>query len=234
MIEIIHEDPWLLVVNKPFGLLTQAPEGIASLQSSLEAQLWDRDRQAPRPFIGIPHRLDRVTTGIMVVARNQRALRRLCQQFAARKVQKIYRAIVAGKPPMNGRWEDRLRKIENVAKAEIVDLNDPEGRLAVLEFRSITTRDDRNGTMITEVEAAPETGRMHQIRIQFSSRGYPVLGDRLYGSAIAWNADHGVLEARDEPIALHAHQLHFHHPKTGERMEMKSPAPEFWQKVFTS
>ena len=94
MIEILLESSWFLVINKPSGVLTQAVPGIDSVQTLLVRQLQDKDPEAPKPFIGIPHRLDRVTSGAMVVARNQRALRRLSDQFAARKVNKIYHAMV--------------------------------------------------------------------------------------------------------------------------------------------
>ncbi|MFO0011465.1 MAG: pseudouridine synthase, partial [Planctomycetota bacterium] len=99
MIEILIDDPWFLVINKPIDLLTQAVAGVPSVQSMLIDQL----RNGPsKPFVGIPHRLDRMTSGVMVVARNQRALRRLCDQFAARSVHKEYLAWVFGETPERG------------------------------------------------------------------------------------------------------------------------------------
>ena len=112
MIDILLESTWFLVINKPSGVLTQAVPGIDSVQTLLVKQLQERDSEAPTPFIGIPHRLDRVTSGAMVVARNQRALKRLSEQFASRKIRKIYHAIIpawSGSEPVI--WKDIMRKV---------------------------------------------------------------------------------------------------------------------------
>jgi 23S rRNA pseudouridine1911/1915/1917 synthase len=250
MIEILLEHPWYLVINKPSGLLTQAVPGIESVQTRLVEQLFERDRSGPTPFIGIPHRLDRVTSGAMVVARNQRALRRLSDQFAARKVSKIYHAIIP-RIESDGQvlWRDWMRKIENEPKAEIVPnpgkatIEDPlskEIKEAVLRFHAIhhcevplspssdqsLAEPSTTSVSASLVEIELETGRMHQIRLQFASRGYPILGDMLYGSPWPWL--HTQAGLRESPIALHAQTIEFRDPKNAEQVSVKAPYPVGW------
>lgn len=220
-IPILLEDPWFLVVNKPVHLLTQAPEGIPNLQSTLVAQL--QQPNAPTPFIGIPHRLDRMTSGAVVVARNQRALRRLCDQFAARNVEKIYLAWIQGEPKSSDTLVDSLRKVPDEPRAEIVAENVEGARVASLSYDSLLNRTGENGNVITLVQIRLGTGRMHQIRLQFGHRGHPILGDTLYGSQSSWGnrPDH----FREPPMALHAWRIEFHHPKTAERISVTAPVP---------
>jgi len=225
-IEILLEDPWFLVVNKPVDLLTQAIETLPSLQSELVEQCAIPD--GPKPFIGMPHRLDRMTSGTVVVARNQRALRRLCDQFAARTVVKEYLAWVSGEPARQGTWEDIMRKVPEEPRAELVTEEQENAKPARLDYKVLATR--------LGVQNQPEslllillgTGRMHQIRLQCSSRGFPILGDRLYGSPQLWGAQKRADGAafRDPPLALHAYRLTFHHPKTAQKVVALAQPPE--------
>lgn len=231
--QIVFEHPWFLVVNKPTDLLTQAVEGIPSVQTTLVSQLISNQPTGPTPFIGIPHRLDRVTTGVMVVARNQRALRRLSEQFAARRVRKKYHAIVETTDEIRTlecgerqlRWVDYLRKIPDESRGEICDSSVDGAREAVLSFRRLGNQHLCNRTEgFSLVEIELETGRMHQIRLQFASRGAPVVGDSLYGSHVHWIEG----EFRQPPIALHARSLEFFHPQTAEKLFFEADYPEFW------
>jgi RluA family pseudouridine synthase len=236
MIEVLIEDPWFLVVNKPIDLLTQAVVGVPSVQSQLIEQL---RVSASNPFVGIPHRLDRMTSGVMVVARNQRALRRLSEQFAARSVRKEYLAWVFGNVEEQGLWTDWIRKIPDVAKAELVEPDVDGARLAELEFETLdrrfiglqvlTTGEQSQVSQPRQketslVRVALKTGRMHQIRIQFASRGHPILGDATYGGGIDFARQER--ETREPMLALHASRLEFSHPKTGERVVTQAPTPE--------
>jgi len=230
MIEILHENSWFLVINKPSGILTQAVPGIESMQTTLVKQLHERDPDSPTPFIGIPHRLDRVTSGAMVVARNQRALRRLSDQFASRKVNKIYHAIV---PRMTESeettWTDWMRKVPNEARAEIVSESnadtETEAKQAVLRFH-VVGQHVLDEVPVSLVEIELETGRMHQIRLQFASHGYPILGDLLYGSAVQWLG--AIPGERESPIALHARKIEFRHPQNAELVSVMAPYPLGW------
>ncbi len=231
MIEILLESTWFLVINKPSGILTQAVPGIDSVQTILVKQLQDRDASAPTPFIGIPHRLDRATSGAMVVARNQRALRRLSDQFASRKVNKFYHAIVPvifELAPTT--WRDTLRKIPNEPRAELASASDEGAKEAVLRFHVVGNCFVVGGQPTSLVEIELETGRMHQIRLQFSSRGHPILGDMLYGSNIEWLGS--TLGDRESPIALHARKIVFRDPKNGESISVQAPYPMGWPVVL--
>jgi len=227
MIEILLEHPWFLVINKPTGVLTQAVPGIESVQTLLVKQLKERDPNGPVPFVGMPHRLDRVTSGTMVVARNQRALRRLSDQFAARTVRKLYHAVIPFMPERFGRWTDWIRKIPNEAKAEIVTPETESAKEAILAFRVIGDSEmTLHGVRIrvSTVEIELETGRMHQIRLQFATHGFPILGDSLYGSPFRWmEAEPG---ERESPIALHALSIEFRNPQNAEHVKVVVQPPQ--------
>ena len=224
-IEILIDDPWFLVVNKPIDLLTQAIDTLPSLQSRLIEQ--QTNEANPEPFIGIPHRLDRMTSGTVVVARNRKSLRQLCQQFATRIVGKEYLAWVSGNPPSQGAWEDSMRKVPNEPRAELSSLDQEHSRTATLEYRVLRQRTGPQDQLESLLLIQLGTGRMHQIRLQCGSRGFPILGDRLYGSQKPWIPETGTPnpEYREPPIALHAFRLTFHHPQTAERISATAPPP---------
>ncbi|MCU0711540.1 MAG: RluA family pseudouridine synthase [Pirellula sp.] len=234
--EILFEHPWFLVVNKPTDLLTQAVAGVDSLQTELVRYLKERTPGGSNPFIGIPHRLDRVTTGVMVVARNQRALRRLSEQFAARVVSKSYHAIVPDGTLLEElslsqstvRWIDHLRKIPEEARGEICSAEIEGAKEAIMTVKPCQQAWFSGlGECFRLCEVQLETGRMHQIRLQFASRGMPILGDQLYGSQVAWMDG----DFRNAPIALHARRLQFRHPQTAEQMSFEAPYPESWNRL---
>jgi 23S rRNA pseudouridine1911/1915/1917 synthase len=229
MIEILLEHAWFLVINKPSGILTQAVPGVVSIQTMLVEQLQNRDCNAATPFIGIPHRLDRVTSGAMVVARNQRALRRLSDQFASRKVRKTYHALVPHMQVTEGRWVDLMRKVPEQARAEIVQSDALGAKEAILSYRVQSEHEmllGSNHLNVSLVEIELETGRMHQIRLQFGSRGFPILGDLAYGSKVNWlESEAG---SREPPIALHAGRIEFHNPQNAELVSVTVPMPISW------
>lgn len=223
-ISILHEEPHFLIANKPAGLLTQAIEGIESLQSILIQQLKLRDNHPGAPFVGLPHRLDRGTSGVVLVARNQRALRRLGDQFHHRLVRKFYLVWLEGELPLgNGAqlWSDHLRKIENVPQAEIVSADSPGAKLAEMSVRNVCS-DGKQSLALVQLL----TGRMHQIRLQFTSRGWPVVGDQLYGAqSILSHAE----DQRHRPHGLHALRIEFRHPQTALKCSATAPLPDYWQ-----
>ena len=231
MIEILFENPWFLVINKPSGVLTQAVAGIDSIQSLLINQLQDPRSGSPTPFIGIPHRLDRATSGALVVARNQRALRRLSDQFASRKVRKIYHAIVPRMASSESiTWRDTIRKVPDEARAELASETDDGAKEAVLHFRPLAPCWIHGEPTASLVEIELETGRMHQIRLQFASHGFPILGDSLYGSEVEWQDCRS--GQRESPIALHARSIEFRNPQNAEGICVEAPYPNGWQSVF--
>jgi 23S rRNA pseudouridine1911/1915/1917 synthase len=220
--DILHEDAACLVAAKPGGLATQAPLGIDSLEFRIKRFLQDRD-QPPGPiYLGVPHRLDRPASGVIVFAKTRRAARRISEQFEGRLVAKTYWALVEGiVEPDAAEWIDHLKKIDGEPRTVVVDPTDREGRIAILKYRAI--RRLPGGTLL-EIEL--ETGRTHQIRVQCASRGHPLLGDELYGSRQPfgpWNDDE-----RQRLIALHARSLSFRHPTTREPMTFVAPLPMSW------
>ncbi len=223
MLDILLEEPHFLVINKPSGLFSQSAPGIENVQEMLIEQLARRDNHAGRPFIGLPHRLDRGTSGVMLLARNQRALKRFGEQFASRKVAKHYMAVVAGAMPAEQQLlSDYLRKIPEKPLAEIVTADSAGAKLAemVIQPRIITDQ-------FTLLDIELLTGRMHQIRLQLASRGFPVVGDWSYGSSQTF----GPLdpEGYRQCLALHCRCLEFRHPQTAKVISVTAPVSEYWQ-----
>jgi len=220
--DILCEDGPCLVVCKPPGLLTQAPPGIDSLEKRIKKFLKIRDEKPGKVYLGVPHRLDRPASGAMVFAKHVRAAKRIAQQFESRRVKKTYWALVEGHVrPRQGTWRDQMRKIPDVAQAEIVAADHPDARQAVLHYRTLERFD-----WGTWLEIQLETGRMHQIRLQCASRGHPLLGDMQYGAAQSFGPqpeDH-----RLRAIALHSRLLAFDHPMTHQPLSATAPVPEFW------
>ena len=223
--EILHEDNQCLLVLKPGGVLTQAPPGIDSMEVRIKRFLKAREEKTGNIYLGIPHRLDRPVSGVMAFAKNVRAARRITEQFAGRLATKKYWAIVEGVVEEDeATWNDYMHKIPGQAQSEIVDKNHPDGRHATLHFRALERVESR-----TLLEIELETGRTHQIRVQCSSRGFPIMGDSLYGATISFGPQVSDLRARW--IALHARFLEIRHPKTKELIAATAPLPEAWRDV---
>jgi len=221
-IEILYEDGPCLAVAKPAGLLTQAPPGIDSLETRIKAFYKAREAKTGNVYLGVPHRLDRAASGAMVFARHVRAARRISEQFEARTVRKIYWALVSGTGlPQQDTWRDFVRKIPDQPRAEIVPAEQAEAREAVLHYRVLGASDTW-----TWLEIELETGRMHQVRLQSASRGWPVLGDAHYGPTTAFGVPYA--DERLRAIALHARRLDFRHPMTHIDVSVTAPLPVEW------
>ena len=247
-VTILYEDGPCLVTFKPAGLSTQAPQAFDSLELRVKALLRARAAEAARlagakapieditvhaaphvasdrVYLGVPHRLDRPVSGPVVFALTRRAARRLSKQFERRTVEKVYWVAVAGTvTPANGTWIDIIRKVPYESRAEITTPDMPEAKSAVLHYR--TLGQSEHGSWL---EVRLETGRMHQIRIQAASRGWPVLGDKLYGCTVPFGqqSDDKSLQA----IALHGRSIAFSHPLTREPVTVVVPAPAEWQEL---
>jgi 23S rRNA pseudouridine1911/1915/1917 synthase len=227
-LEILYEDNHLLAVSKPAPLLTQGvPAGVPTLEGMVKAYLKEKYHKAGNVYLGIPHRLDRPVSGVIVFARNTKAARRLAEQFQTHEVRKVYRAVVeatpAGElPPEQGHCVDWLLKVSEEARTERVDAETPGSKRAVLRFRRLNATAD--GALL---EIEPETGRMHQIRVQTAARGWPVRGDTLYGSRMPFGPPAEL--PRDRIIALHAWSLTFLHPIRYEPMTLTAPLPAAWE-----
>jgi 23S rRNA pseudouridine1911/1915/1917 synthase len=220
---VLYEDNHCLAVAKPAPLLTQGvPPGIPTLEAMVKAYLKEKYNKAGNVYLGIPHRLDRPVSGVVLFARNTKAARRIAEQFKERTVRKLYWALVEGEiPEPEGRWEDWMVKLPEEARSMLVAADIPGAQLATLSYRRLWSDGKR-----TLLEVNLETGRMHQIRVQAASRGHPVMGDVLYGSQMAFGPATEL--ARDRIIAMHARQLTFLHPIRFEEITVTAPLPETW------
>jgi RluA family pseudouridine synthase len=247
-LEILHDNGPCLVVNKPPGVLTQAPAGIDSMEMRVKAFYRERERKEGNSYLGLPHRLDRPVSGAIVFARHVRAARRLSTQFENRTVTKVYWAIVEGDIESDeGTWTDYLHKRHGMPQSIVVPEGDPRGKIAIMRYRVLArvhiadpsrvgeegeTRDSgRDGRAIcTWLEVELETGRTHQIRVQCASRGHAVLGDSQYGSTHPFGEQFE--DERLRAIALHARQLGFNHPMTSEPVDVIAPISAAWEAVL--
>ncbi len=211
---VVHEDAHLVVVDKPVGLVTHSAPGArgASLAGILAERGLAGGGEDDRP--GIVHRLDRETSGLLVVARDAATLAGLQRQMKRRQIEREYLALVHGRPPsLAGRIEAPIgRDPQNRTKRAIDGIG---ARSATTHFEILEALPEH-----TLLAVRLETGRTHQIRVHFAAIGHPVVGDPTYGSA---NADPLGMHHQ----ALHAHRIAFDHPITGERIDVETaPPPE--------
>jgi 23S rRNA pseudouridine1911/1915/1917 synthase len=213
-LDLVYEDDDLLVVDKPAGLLTIATE--RERERTVYAHLTARARaRRPPARVFIVHRLDRLASGLLVLAATPDAKRLLQAQFAAHTVERTYLAVVEGRLARPaGTIATRLL---DDAPGRVRETRDPgRGRPAVTHWRLLHA-----GTRHTLLEVRLETGRRNQIRVHLAGIGHPVVGDDAYGSR-------GDAFGR---LALHAHVLGFEHPGTGKRMRFVSAAPAGFEKL---
>ncbi|MGL4511658.1 MAG: RluA family pseudouridine synthase [Lacipirellulaceae bacterium] len=228
MLHVLYDDGPVLVVNKPAGLLTQAPRGIDSLELWVRDYYRAKERNEGNFYLGLVHRIDRPVTGAIVFGRNLRATQRLAKQFEERTVSKTYWALVEGRvEPDEGTWRDQLHKRHGMAAAIVVPEDDPRGKQAVLHYRVRWRSELADGSRgWTWLEIELETGRTHQIRVQAASRGHAVLGDAQYGAEALFGPTAAEREAQ---IALHARTLAFRHPMKDESVSVAAPLGEAWR-----
>jgi 23S rRNA pseudouridine1911/1915/1917 synthase len=221
---VLYEDNHCLAVAKPAGLLTQAAQdAVPSLEALAREYLRGKHSKTGRVYLGVPHRLDRPVSGVVLFARQTKSAQRIAEQFRTRQVTKIYWAAVEGDVAAEeGLWEDWLRKLPEEARSERAEPDSPGAKLAVLRFRRLRACD--GGALL---ELRPETGRMHQLRVQAALRGHPVRGDAVYGAALPFGPPAEL--ARDRHIALHARGLTFLHPVRYEPITVTAPLPGAWR-----
>lgn len=210
-IPILFEDNHLLVIHKPAGLLSQEdhtgrPDALNLCKAYIKKQ-YDKPGNV---FLGLLHRLDRPVSGVMVFAKTSKAASRISEQIRSRKVRKRYRAVVLGDPPPNGVLEHHLVKDEAKNIVTVVDRTTRKSKLAKLSFNTLSANNN-----LSLVDVNLETGRAHQIRVQFAEIGLPIWGDKRYGK-----------EEESGSIALHAHSIKLEHPTLKEKMTFTAELPD--------
>ncbi|MBO0699384.1 MAG: RNA pseudouridine synthase [Zavarzinella sp.] len=202
--------------------MTQAPAGVPSLEAEVKAYIKEKYAKPAGVYLGIPHRLDRPVSGVIVFCRNTKAAQRVHEQFQQHRVTKVYWALVEGTVADDaGEWRDFVRKVGDQARAEITAPDADGAKEALTAWRVL--RRDADTTLL---ELTPKTGRMHQLRVQAAARGHPVVGDVLYGSTRPFGPAAEL--PRDRVIALHARRLAFEHPFRKVPVELEAPVPEYW------
>ena len=212
LIDPIYMDNHLLVVSKPAGMLVQGDKsGDVSLLRVCKKYIKERFNKPSDVYLGLVHRLDRPTSGVILFARTSKAAARLSNQFREHNVQKKYYALLEGQAPLYGALIDYLYRKD---KTTVVS-NDGNGKVAKLNFKRLYA-----GTDFSLVDIQIVTGRHHQIRVQFSHRKLPIVGDIKYGGSAPF---------KGRNIALQAYSLSIFHPITDERMTFHLPMDESWQ-----
>ncbi len=220
--EVLFEDESLLVVNKPAGLVVHPAAGheehtlVNALLHHCEGELSGIGGVA-RP--GIVHRLDKETSGCLVVAKNDETHIALSSQFASRKVEKVYHAIVCGEMTRE-KGEIRAAIARHPSHRKRMAVNDDNGREARTSYRVLERL-----RATTLVEATLHTGRTHQIRVHFQFLGFPLAGDLTYGQRQNRRLEE-LLGFAAPRVMLHAFQLAFIHPRSGKRVHFEAPLPQ--------
>ena len=216
-IGILYEDNHLLVVNKRAGEIVQGDRtGDECLAETLKAFVAQRDGKPGQVFMGIPHRLDRPVSGIVVFAKTSKALERLAAMFREGEVHKTYWALCCAAPSApEGELEDWLVRNEKMNKSFIAKAGNREAKLARLRYRYLGPTERY---YLIEVELL--TGRHHQIRCQLAGMGCVIKGDLKYGAPRS-NPDGG--------ISLHSRHISLVHPVRKTPLELTAPLPSSWR-----
>jgi len=211
-LEILFEDGDLLVLNKPAGLVMHPGAGhqTHTLVNALLAHCKNLSAIGGKERPGIVHRLDKETSGALVIAKNDTTHRDLSKQFAARTMGKIYLALVAGTPRKTAGVIDKAIERHPVHRQRM-SIARRQGRSAKTDYRVLSSSGD-----VSLVECVLHSGRTHQIRVHLHDLGHPVLGDKLYAGKRAGNFLRQM---------LHAWKLSFRHPRTGEPLSFTAPIP---------
>ena len=241
-LDLIYEDESIVVINKRAGMIVHP--GKANYHGTLAGALqfhFDKLSDAAgklRP--GIVHRLDRDTSGVLVIAKDNQVHHFLSRQFESREVRKEYRALVWGRVEFDSDYIETHVRV-HPAKREKMIVCPPGGNAReAVTFYEVIERFER----FTDVRLLPKTGRTHQLRVHMQHLGHPIAADRLYGgrprlrlSDVAGSREPGGDNANDDPVlidrqALHALRLEFRHPRSGEHLVFEAPLPDDFRRTL--
>lgn len=211
---VLYEDEWLLGVNKPPHLLVHASGPFIQENLIYQIRQW---HTPPLPRAHLVNRLDRETSGVILVAKDKETLRLMSQQFAQTAVEKRYLALVAGIPdPAHGVIEQSIIQLaKDDGPPRFAISQSPAAKTAVTEYQIQQSFKDQYALL----RLTPKTGRTHQIRVHLAAIGHPIIGDKVYG---------GLTEGQKQPIKrhlLHCHQNQFNHPVTQTTTVVQAPLP---------
>jgi 23S rRNA pseudouridine1911/1915/1917 synthase len=226
-LEVLYEDEFLAAINKPAGLVVHPAPGQWD-GTVVNALLFHWRKTAPLDSLrpGIVHRLDKDTSGVLLVAKDERTLERLAYQFKERQVHKTYVAVVVGrftKPSGEIAWPIGRHPVDR----KKMSIHARHSRPALSRYQVVA---EHGG--VTFVRLFPETGRTHQLRVHLAALGHAIVGDKVYGPP---DTLHGLAQTvRTFPRqALHAESLQFHHPATGIELTFTAPYPADFAQLLT-
>ncbi len=221
---ILYEDEHVFVLNKPFGLAVQGGSGTTRHIDGMLAGMIDRFCDRPR----LVHRLDRDTTGVLLLAKHRDAAAKLGRIFQTRSAAKTYWALVRGVPsPAQGKVEVALVKGENKHGDDRVRRARPGEQEEAMHATTYYSVIERLAHKASWVSLKPVTGRQHQLRAHMDILGNPIIGDPKY-----MRGEHGLMEAISNQLHLHARRLMLPHPITGERLDVSAPLPAHMLKTW--
>ncbi|VAX41249.1 Ribosomal large subunit pseudouridine synthase D [hydrothermal vent metagenome] len=244
-LDIIFEDEHLVVVNKPAGMVVHPGKGNygGTLAGALQHHFDELSNLAGAFRPGIVHRLDRDTTGLMIVAKNNQVHHRLSRQFELREVNKTYRALVWKEVNFDSDWIETYVKVHPKVREKMTVCSQGGAAREATTFYEVLERFDG----FTYVQLKPKTGRTHQLRIHMQHLGHPMLADKMYGGhslvrlsqlqnmmdpqANATPQEGDVLINRQ---ALHAYQLEFTHPESNEKLSFQAELPKDFKRTLTA
>lgn len=214
-LNVLYEDNHIIVVVKPNNIPSQGDKtGDEDMLTIIKAYIKQKYNKPGEVYLGLVHRLDRPTGGVMVFARTSKAAGRLSEQIRNKEIQKKYIATCDGKfEKSSDTWKDFLLKNERTNMSKVVTEGTKNAKEAVLDYEVVNYNEK---TDLSVVKVNLHTGRHHQIRVQFASRGHSLFGDQKYGT-----------RGRGKQLRLWAYYLSFTHPVTKEKMEFES-MPEFF------
>ncbi len=219
-LRVLYEDNHCLAVVKQAGqLIAEDSTGDVTLSDIVKTYIAEKYSKPGAVYLGVVHRLDRPVSGIVLFARTSKAAARLAKQFREGTIEKSYLAWVKGSPEQESqRLEDWLLRSTNRNVTRVVDEGVDGAKHSSLTY-TVKRRDAGRSLLAIELH----TGRHHQIRVQLSSRGWPILGDVKYGGPKCGNP---------RALALHAASLAFEHPTTKERVRLTAEPPRIWTEWF--